>query len=142
MNSLHTISLESNNQIKINFDGGNLSSDAGLLLFKEFLFKLGAVKLINRMFKTNDTAWFRIHKDDANLMQVIYQTISSYFVDDCADELSNDPVMTAILDKNGLASRQRNGILFLSLSTSSRITSACLQIYLMLWHRQEVWVSD
>ena len=105
MNSLHTISLESNNQIKINFDGGNLSSDAGLLLFKEFLFKLGAVKLINRMFKTNDTAWFRIHKDDANLMQVIYQTISSYFVDDCADELSNDPVMTAILDKNALASQ-------------------------------------
>lgn len=36
MDSLHTISLESNSQIKINFDGGDLSSDAGLLLFKEF----------------------------------------------------------------------------------------------------------
>jgi len=33
----------------------DLSSDAGLLLFKEFLFKIGAVKLINRIFKTNDT---------------------------------------------------------------------------------------
>ncbi|XCP86585.1 hypothetical protein ABXS75_07265 [Roseburia hominis] len=43
MDSLHTIRLESNTQIKINFDGGDLSSDAGLLLFKEFLFKLGAV---------------------------------------------------------------------------------------------------
>lgn len=56
MDILSTISLESNSQIKINFDGGDLSSDAGLLLFKEFLFKIGAVKLVNRMFKTNDTA--------------------------------------------------------------------------------------
>ncbi len=105
MDSLHTISLESNARIKINFDGGDLSSDAGLLLFKEFLYKIGAAKLINRLFKTNDTAWFRIHKDDANLMQVIYQIISAYFEDDRADELTNEPVMTAILDKDSLASQ-------------------------------------
>jgi len=105
MNSLHTISLESNSQIKINFDGGDLSSDAGLLLFKEFLFKVGAVKLIKRLFKTNDTASSRIHKDDVNLMQVIYQITSAYFEDDCADELTNEPVMTAILDKDALASQ-------------------------------------
>ena len=100
MDILNTISLESNTKIKINFDGGDLSSDAGLLLFK-----IGAVKLINSMFRTNDTAWFRIHKDDANLMQVIYQIISAYFEDDCADELTNEPVMTAILDKDALASQ-------------------------------------
>lgn len=105
MNSLNTFALESNSQIKINFDGGDLSSDAGLLLFKEFLFKIGAVKLINRLFKTNDTAWFRIHKDDANLMQVIYQIISAYFEDDRADELTNEPVMMAVLDKDALASQ-------------------------------------
>lgn len=105
MDILNTVSLESNTQIKINFDGGDLSSDAGLLLFKEFLFKIGAIKLINRIFKTNDHAWFRIHKDDANLMQVIYQIISAYFQDDCADELTNEPVMTAILDKDALASQ-------------------------------------
>ena len=105
MDILNTVSLESNSQIKINFDGGDLSSDAGLLLFKEFLFKIGAVKLVNRMFKTNDTAWFRIHKDDTNLMQVIYQIISSYFEDDCADELTNEPVMTAVLEEEALASQ-------------------------------------
>ena len=105
MDILNTTSLESNKQIKINFDGGDLSSDAGLLLFKEFLFKIGAVKLINRIFKTNDTAWFRIHNDASNLMQVIYQIISAYFEDDCADELTNDPVMTAILNKDALASQ-------------------------------------
>ena len=105
MDILNTVSLECNSWIKINFDGGDLSSDAGLLLFKEFLFKIGVVRLINRLFKTNDTAFFRIHKDDANLMQVIYQVISAYFQDDCADELTNDPVMTAILGKDALASQ-------------------------------------
>ena len=41
MNILNTLSLKSNRQIKINFDGGDLSSDAGLLLIKEFVSKLG-----------------------------------------------------------------------------------------------------
>lgn len=44
----------------INFNGGNLFSDAGLLLFKEFLYKVGAVKFVNRMFKTNDTAYISL----------------------------------------------------------------------------------
>ncbi len=105
MDILNTINLESNSQMKINFDGGDLSSDAGLLLFKEFLLKIGAVKLINRRFKTNDKASFRIHKDDANLMQVIYPIICAYFEDDCADELTNEPVMTAVLEKDALASQ-------------------------------------
>ncbi len=38
-------------------------------------------------------------------MQLVYQIIASYFEDDCADELTNDPVMTAILDKEALASQ-------------------------------------
>lgn len=38
-------------------------------------------------------------------MQVIYQIISAYFEDDCADELAKDPIMNAILEKDRLASR-------------------------------------
>lgn len=105
MNILNTVSLESNTQIKINFDGGDLSSDAGLLLVQEFLSKIGAMNLIHRIFKTNDSAQFRIHKDDANLIQVICQIISAYFKDDCADELTNEPVMTTVLNKDALASQ-------------------------------------
>ena len=41
MDHLHTAILESNNRIKINFDGGDSSSDAGLFLFEKFLFKMG-----------------------------------------------------------------------------------------------------
>ena len=105
MDSLNSFALESNRQIKINFDGGDLSSDAGLLLIKEFTCKLGFVKLLKSLFKTNDTALLRHHKDDENLWQVIYQILGAYFEDDCADELIHDPVLTAILDKKVLASQ-------------------------------------
>ena len=104
MSIVNTLSLESNRQIKINFDGGDLSSDAGLLLLKEFTAKIGFTKLIKSKFKTNDTS-VRFHKDNENLMQMIYQIISAYFEDDCSDELTLDPVFNAILEKNGLASQ-------------------------------------
>ena len=102
---LNTFSLESNRKIKINFDGGDLSSDAGLLLIKEFAARIGLIKLVKQLFKTNDSAGFRFHTDSDNLMQMIYQIISAYFEDDCADELTSDPVFTAILEKKALASQ-------------------------------------
>lgn len=105
MYSLNDNSLECNRQFKINFDGGDLSSDAGLLLIKEFVCKMGFVKILKSMFQTNDKASFRFHKDDENLWQEIYQILSGYFEDDCADELTNDPVFTAILEKKALASQ-------------------------------------
>ena len=104
MTILSTISLESNKQIKINFDGGDLSSDGGLLLIKEFAARIGHLKLVKQLFKTNDHTKNRVHKDPDNLMQMVYQIIAAYFEDDCADELINDPVLTSILDKNKLAS--------------------------------------
>ena len=45
MSIVNTLALESNRQIKTNFDGGDLSSDAGLLLIKEFVSKLGIEQL-------------------------------------------------------------------------------------------------
>lgn len=55
--------------------------------------------------KTNDSAIYRIHKDNENLWRVVYQILGAYFEDDCADELTNDPVLTAILEKETLASQ-------------------------------------
>ena len=104
MDILNSLTLKSNRQIKINFDGGGSSSDAGLLLIKDFAAKIGFSKLVKKKSKTNDAS-VRFHKDDENLMQMIYQIISAYFADDCADELTLDPVFHAILEKDGLASQ-------------------------------------
>ena len=48
---------------------------------------------------------FRFHVDPDNLLQVIFPIIAAYFEDDCADELTNEPVWTEILRKKVLASR-------------------------------------
>ena len=60
MSIVNTLSLDSNRQIKINLDGGDLSSDAGLLLIKEFVSKLGIDKLFVKSFKTNDSITFKL----------------------------------------------------------------------------------
>lgn len=52
-------------------------------------------------------------------MQVIYQIISAYFEDDCADELTNEPVMTAILDKDALASQPTLSRFFYRMDTDT-----------------------
>lgn len=104
MSSLSALRVESNRKIKINFDGGDLSSDSGLLLIKEFAHNLGFHKLIKNSFKTKDKAT-RFHKDDENLCQMIYQILAGYFNDNDADELSNEPVFKSILDKESLASQ-------------------------------------
>ena len=105
MSIVNTLSLESNSQIKINFDGGDLSSDAGLLLIKEFVSKLGIDRLLGKAFKTNDPALFRYHTDQKNLLQMIYMIIAGYFEDDASDELTNDPVFKSVLEKDALASQ-------------------------------------
>ena len=105
MSIVNTLPLESNRQIKINFAGGDLSSDAGLLLIKEFVSKLGLDKLLGKAFKTNDSALFRYHTDQENLLQMIYMIITGYFEDDASDELTNDPVFKSVLEKDTLASQ-------------------------------------
>ena len=105
MSIVNTLALESNRQIKINFDGGDLSSDAGLLLIKEFISKLGIDTLLEKAFKTSDPALFRYHSDPKNLLQMIYMIIAGYFEDDASDELTNDPVFKSVLEKDALASQ-------------------------------------
>mgnify|MGYP000875966187 CR=1 FL=1 len=102
---VNTLALESNRQIKINFNGGDLSSDAGLFLIKEFISKLGIDRLLSHSFKTNDSALFRYHTDKDNLIQMIYMIIAGYFEDDTSDELTNNPVFKAVLNKEALASQ-------------------------------------
>ena len=102
MNIVNTLSLESNRKIKINFNGGDLSLDSGLLHIKEFVSKLGIDKIFSQSFKTNDSALFRYHTDKETLIQMIYMIIAGYFEDDSSDELTNDPAFKAVLNKDTL----------------------------------------
>ena len=72
MSIVNTLALESNRQIKINFDGGDLSSDAGLLLNKEFISKLGIDKLLDKTFKTNNLLYPPVHHSEKSAPDDIY----------------------------------------------------------------------
>lgn len=99
-------SLNFNRKIKINFEGGNLTSDAGLILFKEFDEKLGFSKTIKEnLYVEDSSADARIHKNEDITIQRIYQRIAGYATDDNADELRYDPTFTNILGKKALASQ-------------------------------------
>ena len=76
MSIVNTLALESNRQIKINFDGGYLSSDAGLLLIKEFISKLGNDTLLEKAFKTDAPVFKSVLEKDALASQ---PTVSRFF---------------------------------------------------------------
>lgn len=99
MFSLIDALLESNSKIKLNFDGDDLSSNTELFLLKEFVYRVGLDKIIEDNFKTNDSASYRTHEDDENLMQKVYQTIAGYFQDNDADEFIKDPVFKEVFEK-------------------------------------------
>ena len=119
MNIVNTLSLNSNRKIKINFNGGDLSSDSGMLLIHEFAQKLGLEQLLEQDFSTNDNKT-RKHTDSKNAIQKVYQLIAGYFQDDDADELTSDPIFTTILNKRSLASQP----------TLSRFINRCDEICL------------
>lgn len=99
------IVLESNKNLRVNFEGGTLSSDAGVLLMKEFYHKLGVDALVKSMFHSMDSSRIRKHKDNENLLQMLYQITAAYFQDDHADALRFDPAITAAVGKKSLASQ-------------------------------------
>ena len=96
MSILNTFSLQSNRQIKINFDGGDLSSDAGLLLIKEFVSKLGIERLLNHSFKTNDPVFKAVLGKSALASQ---PTVSRFFNRMDEDTLKQFQEISRILRK-------------------------------------------
>ena len=90
MTIVNETALECNKNFRVNFNGGNLSSDGGLLLLKEFYHKMGVPSLIKKLFHTTDPGHTRIHKDHENLLQMLYQITAAYFQDDHADPDNNN----------------------------------------------------
>ena len=105
MTSLNEQSMDFNGSIKVNFNGGNLTNDSGLLLYKEFAEKIGLSQLIQSMVILKDPVNHDVHTNDSVIMQKIYQHIAGYHADDHADSLRYDPALTTILEKDYLASQ-------------------------------------
>lgn len=105
MTSVSDQTLDFNKRLKVNFEGGDLTSDSGLLLYREFVEKLGLSDLIDANVDLNDPVSHDTHQNNDVIMQKIYQHVAGYHADDDADSLSYDPALTAILNKERLASQ-------------------------------------
>jgi hypothetical protein len=102
MTSLQGNPLNFNKNLSFNFEGGNLSSDSGLLLIRSFIEKLGLRPLLETSFNNSID---RRHSYSSIVEQLIYTTIAGYHCDDDSDSLRYDPVFTEILGKDALASQ-------------------------------------
>lgn len=69
MDSLLEKSLNFKRNVKINFDGGNLTSDSGLILYREFDERIGFSRTIKDIFYVNDKINHRKHKNEDILLQ-------------------------------------------------------------------------
>ncbi len=104
MSIVNTLALESNRQIKINFDGGDLSSDAGLLLIKEFISKLGIDTLLEKAFKTNAPVFKSVLEKDALASQQEGRAFNFHYQSNgyhplvCYDGMTGDLIKIQLCD--------------------------------------------
>lgn len=106
MTSLQVNSLNFNSKLSINFKGGNLSSDSGLLAYRSFDEKIGLSKLIRESFENDQVSESHLTYKRADVvLQNIYKFIAGYHTDDASDELRVDPVFREILKTDKLASQ-------------------------------------
>ena len=133
MSSVNTLALESNRQIKINFYGGVLSSDAGLLLIKEFISKLGIDTLLEKAFKTNDPAFKSVLEKAVLASQ---PTVSRFFNRMDKDTLNQFLAIARVLRRKIYSVQRCHRLLFwiwiplflMHTADSNRILFLCIHI--------------
>lgn len=105
MVTLSQNTLHFNRSIKLSNDGGELSSDTGELIFREFDEKLGFSQTITKYLHLNDERTYCIYENELLFRQKIYQLIAGYHEDDAADRLTHDPIFKHVLGIPALASQ-------------------------------------
>ena len=105
MDTIHQNGLDFNSKVKINFKGGNLTSDSGMLLYKEFDEKITFSKTIKNNLNFSDNINHRQHENEDVILQRIYQNAAGYHTDLSANKLREDSVFQDILQKETLASQ-------------------------------------
>jgi hypothetical protein len=86
-------------KIVLDFNGGEITSDSGLLLLRQFDAQLALTKRLTGLFNDRRNPLFIEHHTHEMLCQRIYQIAAGY--EDCndADALRNDPTFQTIVGK-------------------------------------------
>lgn len=98
------LALNSNGSVVVSFDGGNIASDGGLVIYREFIEKIGLRNIIDDYLSFVHLAPnSRYTVSDKIIQQVLFQ-IAGYEDNNDADRLAHDPLMKILLD-NKIASQ-------------------------------------
>jgi hypothetical protein len=98
-----TIKASFNKKIEVSFDGGQITTDAGLLLYREFENKLPFMDIIGKHVDFRRRA--AVHDDASVIRQMVYLFIAGYEDDVDANGMRHDPLLPLLLDRGQLASQ-------------------------------------
>lgn len=105
MTTIQPISSLANKNIFISADGGNLSSDAGLMIVKEFLHKIQWEQMVRDSLHFQDERKNPVHPYLTIFQQWIYQLIAGYKADSHIKFLREDAIFQTLLESHSLASQ-------------------------------------
>lgn len=106
MISILNYKLDFNRKLRFNFEGGSITTDAGLILIKEFFDKINLSEMIRENLNIKEDCKSRkIHKSYELVIQKICQCIAGYDTDQNCNDLRKDIMFNKILDKDFLASQ-------------------------------------
>lgn len=91
MQNTNTKSFGFSNNIKLNFEGGQLSSDSGMLLIHEFCDRLGAERLLEKYLPASKHEGV-VHPKSSVVYQKLMRIIAGYNSNNHAIFLKNDPI--------------------------------------------------
>ena len=103
MNSLSNINIKCKSNFSINFSGGDMTSDAGVALLKEFMDSIGFSRIAKEIFGAPCS--LKTYDDADLLEQKLLMLLCGYGTDDEADHLAHDPMLRLLLGKKRLASQ-------------------------------------
>lgn len=98
-----TQKIESIKGVSVNFEGGEISGETGVILFHEFCEAIGVQKLLEKYLPEERIGRFLYQKPDI-LYQELLRIISGYTSNNTAFFLQNDPVFSLIHKETGVAS--------------------------------------
>ena len=85
-------------QVTVDFEGGRIVSDAGLLAVRDFERRLGIVAGLAQRFPDPRSPLFIQHSAEEILTQHVYQFLAGYFDCNDAKTLRHDPLFLALAD--------------------------------------------
>jgi hypothetical protein len=83
-------------QVTVDFEGGQVVTDAGLLQLRDFERRLGVIKQLAAQFPDPRSPKYLVHTVEAILTQHVYQYLAGYFDANDAQAVRQDPVFLAL----------------------------------------------